>query len=132
MLSNAKNGLLALVLWFVTNQTRAAVVLVVFGLVTILALSVVLMPEMSAIAASATAGGPCHKAYPTFSSTSLQLSLGGNAVSMKQKQEYTKMALNDQGPVMDVSPWPKGKGSPVQTPGGSICSAKTSAGALTT
>jgi len=58
MLSNAKNGLLALVLWFVTNQTRAAVVLVVFGLVTILALSVVLMPEMSAIAASATAGGP--------------------------------------------------------------------------
>jgi len=58
MLSNAKNGLLAMVLWFVANQTRAAVVLVVLGLVTILALSVVLMPESSAIAASATAGSP--------------------------------------------------------------------------
>jgi len=29
---------------------------------------------------------------------------------VSRKQEYTKMALNDQGPVMDVSPWPKGQG----------------------
>ena len=57
MLSNTKNGLLALILWAVSN-TRTAAVLIVFGLLTILALSVVLMPEMSAIAASASAGGP--------------------------------------------------------------------------
>jgi len=57
MLSNTKNGLLALILWAVSN-TRTTTVLIVFGLLTILALSVVLMPEMSAIAASASSGSP--------------------------------------------------------------------------
>ena len=58
MLSNAKSVMLAVVLWLVENPTRTAAVLVVFGLVTVLTLSVVLMPESSAIAASATAGSP--------------------------------------------------------------------------
>ena len=57
MLSNTKNGLLALILWAVSN-TRTTTVLIVFGILTILALSVVLMPEMSAIAASASSGSP--------------------------------------------------------------------------
>lgn len=57
MLSNAKNGLLAVVLWLVSN-TRTVTVLVVLGLITILALSVVLMPEQTAGAIMATAGSP--------------------------------------------------------------------------
>ena len=57
MLSNAKNSLLAVVLWLVSN-TRAVTVLVVLGLITILALSVVLMPEQTAVAISASSGSP--------------------------------------------------------------------------
>ena len=57
MLSNAKSVMLAVVLWLVENPTHTAV-LVVFGLITVLTLSVVLMPESSAIAASASAGSP--------------------------------------------------------------------------
>ena len=57
MLSNAKNSLLAVVLWLVSN-TRTVTVLVVLGLITILALSVVLMPEQTAVAISASSGSP--------------------------------------------------------------------------
>lgn len=57
MLSDAKNILLAVVFWLVSKPARTAVIIVAIGFVTILALTVVLMPE-SAVAISATAGSP--------------------------------------------------------------------------
>ncbi len=57
MLSNAKNVLLAVVLWLVAKPARTVALVVLFGLVTILALSVVLAPE-AAVAISASAGSP--------------------------------------------------------------------------
>lgn len=57
MLSNAKNVLLAVVLWLVEKPARTVALVVLFGLVTILALSVVLAPE-AAVAISASAGSP--------------------------------------------------------------------------
>ena len=57
MLSNAKNSLLAVVLWLVSN-TRTVTLLVVLGLISILDPSLVLMPEQTAVAISASSGSP--------------------------------------------------------------------------
>ena len=58
MLSNAKSIMIAMVLWLVEKPARTAAVLIVFGLVATLALSIVFAPESAAIAASATSGSP--------------------------------------------------------------------------
>ncbi|MCZ2096999.1 MAG: hypothetical protein LC121_12215 [Anaerolineae bacterium] len=57
MLSDAKNVLLAVVFWLASKPARTAVIIVAIGFVTILALTVVLMPDF-AIAASASSGSP--------------------------------------------------------------------------